>query len=63
MTEFKCDTRSHGNFLDGKNSLCLLFYTDCIIIVGCIKRRSTVMTCETTARRGASATLLKGVLP
>jgi hypothetical protein len=33
MTEFKCDTRSHGNFLYGRNSLCLLFYTDCIIIV------------------------------
>ncbi len=33
MTEFNCDTRSHGNFLYGRNNLCLLFYKDCIIIV------------------------------
>lgn len=33
MAEFKCDTRNRMNFYTEGNSLCLLFYTDCIIIV------------------------------
>ena len=33
MTEFKCDTRSHGNFLYGKKQSVFIVYTGCIIIV------------------------------
>ena len=35
MAEFKCDARSHGDLLRERNSLCLMFYTDCKIIVSC----------------------------
>jgi len=33
MTEFKCDTRSHKTLYTERNNLCLLFYTDCTIVV------------------------------